>query len=179
MGALAVEPRSLLAGFCLKRGNQSFQERIAVLERRVSDLLNERIINRAENRQLKQVIEKLEQEKRHYHLSIKAVASGKHIPIAGIVAIVARYYKIRPDEIASDHRFGYLIKPRQIAIYLVADITGHSNGIIARSLNRDQTTISYSIERGKKHEQDSEDIRNDIVILRQQIAAAYPTEKGT
>lgn len=170
----ATQPARLLRGMVGKHGRPSAETRTTLLERRCDDLISERRANLVEIRRLNDEIKRLQEEKRKHEEAFTAIATGRHIPINGIIEIVARFYRVRADEIVSEHRYGYLIKPRQIAAYLAADITGRSSVVIGRAMHRDHTSILYSMKEGRKKANANEGSKKELEILRLQIANAYP-----
>ena len=87
-----------------------------------------------------------------------------------IQTLVCKYFKISKNEMLSSRRSRYLVRPRQIAIYLTKILTSKSLPEIGREFsNRDHTTIIHSVKTIEKiKEQDPEMIEN-INKLKNQI----------
>ena len=87
-----------------------------------------------------------------------------------IQTLVCKFFKISKNEMLSSRRSRYLVRPRQIAIYLTKIITSKSLPEIGREFsNRDHTTIIHSVRTIEKlKEKDSEMIDN-INKLKNQI----------
>jgi len=87
-----------------------------------------------------------------------------------IQTLVCKFFKISKNEMLSSRRSRYLVRPRQIAIYLTKIITSKSLPEIGRAFsNRDHTTIIHSVRTIEKlKEKDSEMIDN-INKLKNQI----------
>ena len=67
--------------------------------------------------------------------------------IDSIQTIVCKFYKISKNEMLSPRRSRYLVRPRQIAIYLAKMLTSKSLPEIGRSFsNRDHTTVIHSVK---------------------------------
>lgn len=68
--------------------------------------------------------------------------------VALILHHVARYYGVTPDDLRSKRRTARLARPRQVAMWLAAELTGYDNSRIGRAIGgRDTSTISYSVQR--------------------------------
>lgn len=78
--------------------------------------------------------------------------------IEKIVAVVAKFYNLKPEKMKKRTRKAEIIKPRQVAIYLLRDMIGLSFPSIGRIFNLDHTTILYAFEKI------SDSIDKDIVL---------------
>ena len=73
--------------------------------------------------------------------------SENRVTIENIQAIVSSYYKISKNEMLSPRRSRYLVRPRQIAIFLAKTLTSKSLPEIGREFaNRDHTTVIHSVK---------------------------------
>ncbi len=87
-----------------------------------------------------------------------------------IQTIVCRYFKISKNEMLSSRRSRYLVRPRQIAIYLTKILTSKSLPEIGREFsNRDHTTIIHSVKTVEKLKEKNSDMVNNINKLKNQI----------
>ncbi len=79
-----------------------------------------------------------------------------------IQTLVCKYFKISKNEMLSSRRSRYLVRPRQIAIYLTKILTSKSLPEIGREFsNRDHTTIIHSVKTIEKiKDKDSEMVEN-------------------
>ena len=79
-----------------------------------------------------------------------------------IQTLVCKYFKISKNEMLSSRRSRYLVRPRQIAIYLTKILTSKSLPEIGREFsNRDHTTIIHSVKTIEKiKDKDSEMVDN-------------------
>ena len=74
------------------------------------------------------------------------------ITLDTIVEEVARTFNVTPEEIKSSNRRANLSKARQIAIYLVKDITNMSMNLIGEEFGgRDHSTIVYALKQIEKN----------------------------
>ena len=96
--------------------------------------------------------------------------SENKVTIDLIQTLVCKFFKISKNEMLSSRRSRYLVRPRQIAIYLTKILTSKSLPEIGREFsNRDHTTIIHSVKTIEKlKEQDTEMIDN-INKLKNQI----------
>ncbi len=66
------------------------------------------------------------------------------VTIDHILQTVASYYKISTEEMLSKRRHRYLVRPRQLAMFLCKELTRHSVPAIAQAFARDRTTVLHS-----------------------------------
>ena len=62
-----------------------------------------------------------------------------------IQRIVAEFYHLKTEDMYSPRRQRWIARPRQIAMYLTRELTGHSLPRIGREFRRDHTTILHGI----------------------------------
>ena len=87
-----------------------------------------------------------------------------------IQTIVCRFFKISKNEMLSSRRSRYLVRPRQVAIYLSKILTSKSLPEIGREFsNRDHTTIIHSVKTIEKLKVENSEINNGINYLKNQI----------
>ena len=92
------------------------------------------------------------------------------ITIENIQTLVCKYFKISKNEMLSSRRSRYLVRPRQVAIYLAKILTTKSLPEIGREFsNRDHTTIIHSVKAIEKLKIDNSEISNGINSLKNQI----------
>ena len=92
------------------------------------------------------------------------------ITIDNIQTLVCKYFKISKNEMLSSRRSRYLVRPRQVAIYLSKILTTKSLPEIGREFsNRDHTTIIHSVKTIEKLKCDNNEISNGISHLKNQI----------
>ena len=79
------------------------------------------------------------------------------VTISKIVNEVARTYGLNPDDIYSRRQNAQVTEMRQMAMYIVREMTGLSTKVIGREFNRDHSTVVYSLEKfGQKYDSDSQ-----------------------
>ena len=87
-----------------------------------------------------------------------------------IQTLVCKYFKISKNEMLSSRRSRYLVRPRQVAIYLSKILTSKSLPEIGREFsNRDHTTIIHSVKTIEKLKVENSEINNGINYLKNQI----------
>ena len=92
------------------------------------------------------------------------------VTIDFIQTIVCRFFKISKNEMLSSRRSRYLVRPRQVAIYLAKILTSKSLPEIGREFsNRDHTTIIHSVKTIEKLKENNEEMVDNINKLKNQI----------
>ena len=87
-----------------------------------------------------------------------------------IQTIVCKFFKISKNEMLSSRRSRYLVRPRQVAIYLTKILTSKSLPEIGREFsNRDHTTIIHSVKTIEKLKEKDPDMIDNINKLKNQI----------
>jgi len=90
--------------------------------------------------------------------------------IADIQRTVARYYGMSPAELTSRDRDRMFAHPRQVAMYLSRELTGHSLPVIAHWFHRHHTTVIHGIREIEKRSINHEELRHDLWCLRKKLA---------
>lgn len=94
----------------------------------------------------------------------------KNISPRKIIKIVADFYNLKEEDLSKKIRKKELIKPRQIAMYLLREIGKLSYNSIGELLNkRDHTTVLYSCEKIEKEISENLDLFQEIEILKNRI----------
>ena len=92
------------------------------------------------------------------------------ITIDNIQTLVCKYFKISKNEMLSSRRSRYLVRPRQVAIYLSKILTTKSLPEIGREFsNRDHTTVIHSVKTIEKLKNENSEISNGLNYLKNQI----------
>ena len=87
-----------------------------------------------------------------------------------IQTLVCKHFKISKNEMLSSRRSRYLVRPRQIAIYLTKILTSKSLPEIGREFsNRDHTTIIHSVKTVEKIKENDPSMVENINKLKNQI----------
>tara|TARA_B100001175_G_scaffold165963_1_gene140719 strand:- start:128 stop:850 length:723 start_codon:yes stop_codon:yes gene_type:complete len=93
-----------------------------------------------------------------------------NVNIDSIQTLVCKFYKISKNEMLSPRRSRYLVRPRQIAIYLAKMLTSKSLPEIGRSFsNRDHTTVIHSVKTIEKLRKEDNELNMNIDSLKNKI----------
>ena len=96
--------------------------------------------------------------------------SENHVTIENIQKNVCDYFKINIREMLSQRRSRYLVRPRQIAMYLSKNLTSKSLPDIGREFSgRDHTTVIHSIKTIDKLQKVEKEISKSIDKLKNKI----------
>ena len=92
------------------------------------------------------------------------------ITIDNIQTLVCKYFKISKNEMLSSRRSRYLVRPRQVAIYLSKILTTKSLPEIGREFSkRDHTTVIHSVKTIERLKVENTEISNGLNHLKNQI----------
>ena len=96
--------------------------------------------------------------------------SENYVTIENIKKTVCDYFKININEMLSQRRSRYLVRPRQIAMYLTKNLTSKSLPDIGREFaNRDHTTVIHSVKTIDKLRGRDEEMSKAIEKLKNKI----------
>ena len=96
--------------------------------------------------------------------------SDNKVDIDSIQTTVCKFYKISKNEMLSPRRSRYLVRPRQIAIYLAKMLTSKSLPEIGRCFsNRDHTTVIHSVKTIDKLRKEDNELNVNIDSLKNKI----------
>ena len=96
--------------------------------------------------------------------------SENYVTIENIKKTVCDYFKINVSEMLSQRRSRYLVRPRQIAMYLTKNLTSKSLPDIGREFSgRDHTTVIHSVKTIDKLKGRDEEISKAIEKLKNKI----------
>jgi chromosomal replication initiator protein len=96
--------------------------------------------------------------------------SENKVTIENIQKIVCNNYKISKNEMLSPRRSRYLVRPRQIAMYLAKTLTSKSLPDIGREFsNRDHTTVIHSVKKIEKLLKIDENLNKNLEKLKSDI----------
>ncbi len=92
------------------------------------------------------------------------------ITIDQIQSEVCKFFKISKNEMLSARRSRYLVRPRQVAIFLSKLLTSKSLPEIGREFsNRDHTTVIHSVKMIEKLRSNDTDLNSNIDTLKNKI----------
>ncbi len=101
-------------------------------------------------------------------LSPNKVANHKKI-----IQAVAEFYDLKEKELFSTSRKKEIVKPRQVAIFLLRDLLKNSYPSIARKFGgKDHTTAIHSCKKITQELKNDENLNNEIDLIKQRIFTA-------
>jgi chromosomal replication initiator protein len=93
------------------------------------------------------------------------------IRIADVQRVVARHYGLDPSDMVSAGRDRYRTHPRQVAMFLAREMTGHSTVVIGHWFCRDHSTIVHGSQAVAKRAAEDIYLQRDIENLREKLCA--------
>jgi len=144
-----------------------YEMRVAIIRSKLQDMhhqLSDAVIDliakrlRKNIRELEGVLKKIIffEERKQTEITIKAAEEiiekatqnlSKRVSDAQILKSVAEFFNIAVEDLVSHNRRKEVVEPRQIAIYLLRDISELSYPYIGEKLGRDHTTAIHSYEK--------------------------------
>jgi len=146
----------------------------SVLEYVVSNVQkNIRELEGALNRLL--IFNKINNKSPDIEITKKLLHSLVHFPARStnfkkIIQMVAQFYDLKKDDLLVKTRRKEIVKPRQIAMYLLRSELKESYPSIGRKFGgKDHTTAIYACEKISKKIENDSDLINDINLIKQRI----------
>lgn len=166
-----------------------FEMRVAIIKSKLDDMnrhLSDPVVNliakklRKNIRELEGVLKKIifTQERKQTEITErmaeeiinKAVQNtAKHVTDAQILKAVADFFNLTVEDIISHTRRKEIVEPRQIAIYLLRDISDLSYPYIGEKLGRDHTTAIHSYEKVNKEINKDPGLNQKILMIKDLI----------
>jgi chromosomal replication initiator protein len=154
-------------GFVADIGYPEYEVRMAIIKNRLQEVNRELpdsvvdlIARRCKKniRELEGILKKIlfQQERKNGEISEKIAEEiilkatqgvGKRVSDAQILKVVADFFNITVEDILSRNRRKEIVEPRQIAMYLLRDISDVSYPSIGEKMGRDHTTAIHSYEK--------------------------------
>jgi hypothetical protein len=91
--------------------------------------------------------------------------------VTHIQALVAAYYKLPVRAMISAQRCYEYSHPRQVAMYLAAELTTKSLPDIGKRFNRDHTTVIHAVKAVQKRMLSDPELEADVKALRERLSA--------
>ena len=108
----------------------------------------------------------LVREAMHDQLSVK----NRQVSIENIQKTVAEYYRIKVADMHSKRRPANIARPRQIAMYLVKELTTHSLPEIGEAFGgRDHTTVLHAVRKIAGDRSKDTKLQQELTVLEQTI----------
>jgi len=97
-------------------------------------------------------------------------APSKIVSVKKIIQAVSEFYDLKEKEIISSSRKKEIVKPRQIAMYLLREELKSSFPFIGRKFGgKDHTTAIHAFEKVSKELEKSENLAEEINLIKQRI----------
>lgn len=96
--------------------------------------------------------------------------SGPRLFVSHIQATVAAYYGIPVRHMTSDRRDWEVSHPRQVAMYLCAELTPKSYPDLGRLFHRDHTTIIWAEKSVQRRMNADPEFAEDVRALRERLS---------
>jgi chromosomal replication initiator protein len=90
--------------------------------------------------------------------------------MADILAFVAAHYNVSVDLLKTTGRAKEVVIPRQVAMFLIRELTSHSLPEIGAFFARDHSTILYAIQKVTEQVEQDVDLSNNIREIRNRLA---------
>lgn len=99
----------------------------------------------------------------------------KEITPTLIIEIIAEHFGVNADDITSKKRNSEFVQPRQIAMYLIRELTETSLLNISKLLGKkDHTTVIHGVNKITEEIKSSDELKNKIDIIRRKINPPIP-----
>ena len=158
------------------------RSKLQEMNRRLSDEVIDLIAKRLRKniRELEGVLKKIifYEERKQTEISVKAAEEiiekvtqnlSKRVNDAQILKSVAEFFNIAVEDIVSHNRRKEIVEPRQIAIYLLRDISELSYPYIGEKLGRDHTTAIHSYEKINREISRNPALNQKILTIKEMI----------
>ncbi len=96
--------------------------------------------------------------------------SDLQLTMNDIVQKAAEHFSVKPDDVRGKSRRQELVVPRQIAMYLIRELTPHSFPEIGAFFsNRDHSTVMYAVNKVQTQLDQAEPIARDVQALKEAL----------
>jgi chromosomal replication initiator protein len=96
--------------------------------------------------------------------------AGKDISPDNIIKVVSDHFGVKPSDLRSDRKYKQIAVPRQVAMYIMREMTRCSFPDIGRRFGgRDHTTVMYAVKKIEKKLAEDVSLRNTVDALRKKI----------
>jgi chromosomal replication initiator protein len=100
----------------------------------------------------------------------KAVQNlSKHVNESIILKVVAEFYGVSIETMTSPNRRKEIVEPRQVAMYLLRDISDLSYPYIGEKLGRDHTTAIHAYEKINREINENPSLNQKVIAIRDMI----------
>lgn len=99
------------------------------------------------------------------------------LPIHEIQSLVAKRFGVPVVMLLSDSRSPVYVLPRQVAMYLAAELTGYSEVRIGNAFRRDRTTVRFARGTVAAKCRGDRDLAMTVTALRAELSERMPVER--
>jgi chromosomal replication initiator protein len=176
-------------GFVADISFPEYEVRIAIIKSKLQEVnrdLTEPIIDliarryKKNIRELEGILKKIlfQQERKGGEISEKAAEEiiersmqnlSKKVSDTQIIKAVAEFFSITTDDLISHNRRKEVVEPRQIAMYLLRDISELSYPHIGEKMGRDHTTAIHSYEKINQEINRNPSLNQKILLIKESI----------
>lgn len=104
---------------------------------------------------------------------------GREIGMAEIKKAVAEHYSVEVDVLDGKKRTARVAEARQVAMFLIRNLTDFSLVEIAANFGKDHGTVIYAVKKIKKRCEDSQATKSAVELIKRKLArGATPVESG-
>lgn len=100
------------------------------------------------------------------------------IEMMDVLRQVASHFNLPPDVIRGSGRVREVVVPRQVAMYLVRELTSHSLPEIGQFFGRDHSTVMHAVSKVTEQLGKDEELTAALDTLRRQIKGVEDEEIG-
>jgi len=170
-------------------GYPEYEMRVAIIkskleemQRQLSDAVIELIAKKIKKniRELEGVLKKIVfcQDKKQLEITEKAAEEiiekstqtfSKHVTDSQIFKAVAEFFNISLEDLVSHSRRKEIVEPRQIAMYLLRDISEFSYPYIGEKMGRDHTTAIHSYEKINNEINKNPNLNQKVLLIKEMI----------
>jgi len=166
-----------------------YETRVAIIKSKLQEInmdLDEKVVELIANkvkkniRELEGILKKIAfyQERKQLGITKEAAeellekslqSSSRHVSDTQILKSVADFFNISVEDLMSHNRRKEIVEPRQIAIYLLRDISELSYPYIGEKLGKDHTTAIHSYEKINQEINKNSSLNQKILAIKELI----------
>jgi chromosomal replication initiator protein len=176
-------------GFVADVSYPEFEVRVAIIKSKLLEMnrqLTEDVVNviakrlKKNIREIEGVLKKIVfyQERNHGDITANEAeeviekmtqSSGRRVEDVKILKAVAEFFNVTTEDLVSHSRRKQVVEPRQIAMYLLRDISDMSYPHIGEKMGRDHTTVIHSYEKINNEIDHSPALNQKILTIKDMI----------
>ena len=99
-------------------------------------------------------------------------------PTKQIIAVIAKAFDVKPEDITGPSRSKHVVEARQVAIVLISKLRGASSTEIGRTLKRDHSTVLHNLRAFHRRAERSPKLVAVVVSIERRLLSG-PRDKPT